>query len=426
MENLLNEIASTPNAPFLYKASQGLIRRILVRKEIPDLSIKNDEFALYARVKRGNPQKSLIVMTHIDHPAIVLKNAQYGIAFGSIGYERISQNLASSPIPVKIYGPTGNRQQLAYIKQFDIKRGTPVVSVEANEPILPNSHALWNIPTFEKTNGIIKMQNADNGAVTAVAIQLLLESSDFTDIDIQVVFVYVEEVHQIASTGIAKRGATPFGKIDEHTFIINLEAMEVETTVPEEALIQELNLVCPKYDAGVLIKVNDGQFIYGFYFSEIANQAESLVRYIAETENICHQYTITTGSTDAKSFSLFPLTPHIITLAVPCKWKHNYGPKGEFVPEEVYERDLNNILVLLKLVAGNISSTAINSKNSLSSELKKRNYGLSIRQVEDLRKQRLRLMKAAQPRLRKGIYFDTNPYEFMEFNYWRVASKFVA
>ncbi len=91
IENLLPEIAATPNAPFLYGAGRDLVRRILTNKEIPNLSIKEDEFALYARVKRGNPQKCLIVVTHIDHPAIVLKNEKYGIVFGSVGYERIRQ-----------------------------------------------------------------------------------------------------------------------------------------------------------------------------------------------------------------------------------------------------------------------------------------------------------------------------------------------
>lgn len=425
--DLLHRIANTPNAPYLYTASRDLVMQILINAEIPELSLEQDEFAFYARVKRGNPKKQLIVITHIDHPAIVLKNSKYGIAFGSVGYERINQNLASNPIPVKIYGTTGDFQQIAHVHHFEIKGGTPIVSLHANKPVLSNSHAIWDVPPIEQNNGVIKMQNADNGAVTAVALRLLIDSAEFNDVDLQVIFVYVEEVHQIASTGIAARGSTPFGKIDKDTIIINLEAMEVEISDIEKGLIQELNLPCPKYDGGVLIKVNDGQIIYGYQFPKNENQAELLVKLIAETENINHQYTISTGSTDAKSFSLFPITPHIVTLAVPCKWKHNHGANGEFIPEEIHEQDLHSTLAILKFAVNNASSAS--SRRilfSLSRELKKRNYGLSIKQANELRTQRFRLMRAAQPRLKKGKYFDSTLREFLEFNYWRVASKFVS
>jgi len=428
--DLLHRIANTPNAPYLYSASRDLIKQILANAKIPDLSVEQDEFAFYARIKRGNPKKQLIVITHIDHPSIVLKNSKYGIAFGSVGYERISQNLALSPIPIKIYDSAGNFQQLAHVHHFAVKGGTPIVSIHASKPVLSNSHAVWDVSPIEQNNGVIKMQNADNGAVTAVALQLLIDSTEFNDVDLQVIFVYVEEVHQIASTGIAARGSTPFGQIDKETIIINLEAMEVEISDIEKGLIQELNLPCPKYDGGVLIKVNDGQLVYGYQFPEIENQAELLVKHIAETENINHQYTISTGSTDAKSFSLFPLTPHIITLAVPCKWKHNYGAKGEFIPEEIYERDLHNTLAVLKLAVNKASKASFISSPktlfSLSHELKKRNYGLSSKQADELRNQRFRLMKAAQPRLKRAKYFDTTVSEFLEFNYWRVVSKFTS
>lgn len=424
--DLLHRIANTPNAPYLYSASRDLIKQILENAQISDLSIRQDEFALYAKVKRGNPKKQLIVITHIDHPAIVLKNSKYGIAFGSVGYERISQNLASSPIPVKIYDSAGNFQQTANVYHFAVKGGTPVVSIHANKPVPPNSHAIWDVLPIEQNNGVIKMQNADNGAVTAVALQLLIDSREFNDIDLQVIFVYVEEVHQIASTGIAARGSTPFGQINEDSIIINLEAMEVEISDVEKGLIQELSLPCPRYDGGVLIKVNDGQLVYGFQFPKTENQAELLVKQIAESENINHQYTISTGSTDAKSFSLFPLTPHIITLAVPCKWKHNHGANGEFIPEEIYERDLHSALTILKLAVNRASFISPKILFSLSHELKKRNYGLSSKQADELRKQRSRLMKAAQPRLKKAKYFDSTLLEFLEFNYWRIASKFVS
>jgi len=425
LEQFLREIASTPNAPFLYQPSKNMLGRIFSSNPIPDLSIQEDEFATYARVKRGNPNQRVMVVTHIDHPAVVLKDSFSGIALGSVGYDRITQHLALSPIPVQVYDPAGNYQQLAYIKDFRTHRGTPVISLQAKKPVQANSHAIWDILNYEKTNGIIRMLNADNGAVTATAIELLRESATFNDIDLEVVFAYVEEVHQISSTGIALQGRTPFGTIDASTIVINLEAMEVETTSLEQEIIAKLGLPYPDYSAGVLIKVNDGQLVYGLHFPNSTNESELLVKQAADRLGICYQYTVTTGSTDAKSFSLFPLTPHIVTLAVPCKWKHNQGPKGEFVPEEVYERDLESTLALLKAVTRQCFTSSRPSDYSLNAKLKEIGYGLSLTQVAKLRRLRVKIMRAAQPRLRKGVYFDTNIKECIEFNFWRVASKIV-
>ncbi len=423
LDQLLRDIASTPNAPFLYGPSRKMIERMF--SDHPDVAIQKDEFALYVRVKHGHSSRRVIVVTHLDHPGIVLKNSRHGIPFGSVGYERIVEHLTRAPIPVRVYDLNGAYQQLAYLTDFKMWRGSPMVSLQAKNFISPNSHAIWDVPTFEKNNGIIKMHNADNGAVTAVAMELLNTSTHMENIDLEVLFVYVEEVHQISSTGIALRGKTPFGAIDDHTFIINLEAMEIESNTLEKSLIDKFGLSFPNYDAGVLIKVNDGQLIYGFHFPNLINEAELVVKTAATELNIAHQYTITTGSTDAKSFSLFPLTPHIVTLAVPCKWKHNQGSKGEFVPEEVYERDLENTLALLKAVIQPIQQTQDKLKLSLNAKLKENGYGLSVKQVKKLRNQRVSIMKAAQPRLRKGVYFDTSLREFIEFNFWRVASKFI-
>jgi hypothetical protein len=424
MKKILTKIASTPSAPFLYQPSRDLIKFILEKLDIPNLLLQEDEFALYAQIKRGKPKKRIIVVTHLDHPAIVLKNHKTGIAFGSVGYERIHQYLLHNQIPVKIYSPLGEYQQLGYIRKFSIKRGTPLVSIKTFDPIIPNSHALWNISPIEFDSGIIKMQNADNGSVTAVAIQLLAESLENNDIDLQIIFTYLEEVHQIASTGIALRGTTPFGAIDHDTFIINLEAMELETTKTEDDIIQYLRIPRPSYENGILIKVNDGQLVYGMHFPKATNQAEMYLKHIAEAVNLKHQYTITSGSTDAKSFSLFPLSPNIATIVVPCKWKHNIGSEGEFVPEEIYEHDLDNALALLRNLVEGISNTSKKLPFSLSTELKNKSYGLSYKQARLLKAQRVRLMKAAQPRLRKGAYFETVPSEFVEFNYWRIISKF--
>lgn len=428
MEKLLQEIAVIPDTPFLYKPAQEWVKKTISSKKIRNLSLAEDGFALYVRVKRGNPTKKIIVVSHLDHPGIVFADGNYGLPLGSIRYDKsgnydikqILLQLRKGLTPVKVYKPNGQFQQTTIIKGVSIKNGIPIVSVNATKPVSPNSFGIWDTPIFQNRGGIIRMRNADNNAATVIAIKLLLESNHLNNINLEVVFTYLEEVVQISSTAIAKRGSTLFGPITKDDLVINLDPMEIEIGQTEKAIIRRLHLEEPNYNDGIIIKANDRNLIYGLFFNEV-NLAESILRQGVSKLKFPHQNSITCNSTDAKSFSLFPLTPHIATIAIPCRYKHNQGPKGQFVAEEIYKRDLNNTLRLLKWLL--TQKYFLPDTTSQSQNLKQLNYGLSIKEAIKLRKEQTKAIIAARPRLRKGIYFGRNIIEKLDINFWRIISK---
>ncbi len=420
MRDIIEKIAKTPSSPFVYLPSKTLIQELLIDSQINNLTVVDDEFALYARVYRGSPRYKFIVVSHLDHPGIVLKNKFQGIPFGSVGYERISSYLhRKKKIQIRIFDPEGKYIGLGFITGLSLRRNSPFVKIDTPYHVPKNSHGLWDIPDYSIENDIIKMQNADNGAVTAVAIQLLRDINTIEDIDLQVIFTYVEEVHQISSTAIAYQGKTPFYPLDESVYVINLEAMESEIDSSDFPIIKKLKLHKPNYEDGFLLKINDGGVIYG---NTKINHLESWVQEIASTNGLNFQYTISKGSTDAKSFSFFTNIPNIITLAAPCKWKHNIGQNGEFVQEEVYEIDLNNILMVIKNIL--ISSPPKNNIVSLTKRLNEIKYGDTIETTRKIKKQRIRIMLAAQPRLKSGGYYSKTFLEFIRINLRRATSKF--
>lgn len=259
-------------------------------------------------------------------------------------------------------------------------------------------------------------------AATAIAIKLLLESGNIKDIDLEVILTYLEEVVQISSMAIAKRGSTPFGQITSDDLIVNLDPMEIEIGQVEKTIIKSLHLKKPNYHDGIIIKANDRNIIYGLFFDQV-NLAEAILKQGLSKLKIPHQNTITCNSTDAKSFSLFPLTPHIATIAIPCRYKHNQGPKGRFSAEEVHKKDLSNILRLLKWIVTQKHSPP--NTTGVSQKLKQLNYGVSTKEAIKLREEQTRAVIAARPRLKRGIYFERNLIEKLDINFWRIISKFL-
>ncbi len=309
----LRKLAETPNNPFLPSLVEKLIYQELRKIGLPEKDIASDKYALYTRIRRGTTRHPLVVATHLDHPGIVLKNAKEGIAFGSIGISRVNNIIATrGPLSLQIIDSRGNRGSatlLAIEPQASyLRRGTiPRAKIKAKDIIAPNSHALWPLPSFELQAKKIAMYNADNQAATEVLLgvlgKLLQPNSDVKNIDLTAIFTFVEEIHQISATAIARRKTTPFGPISKEHTIIVLEAMEANARPEIQSFIKQWSLPQPNYDDGPIIKINDDRIVFGQTFSQ-PNLAEAFLLLAARTTGEHHQHTLTSGSTEAKSFTL--------------------------------------------------------------------------------------------------------------------------
>jgi hypothetical protein len=83
-------------------------------------------------------------------------------------------------------------------------------------------------------------------------------------------------------------------------------------------------------------------------YAQKSNKAEDLINIIAEDNGVDVQRGLAGGSTDARPFSEYNLTPNIITLNVPNRFKHNANSKGEVVSEMVKKSHADDLFVLLK------------------------------------------------------------------------------
>lgn len=416
-------LAQVPNAPFLYSPALRVICQEIEVVGSNEVKLAQDEFALYARLYRGHSCHPLVLISHLDHPGIVLKGNQGGICLGTVGYERLDRLLKENSIPLRIFDSDGENEQKGQVSKFFFDWGVPWVEIEAEREVKRNSHGLWDVTSFEVIGDKIRMFAADNIVPSAVALEVLqkvVESPlDFENIDVTLIFTYVEEVHQICATGIAQRGSTPFGLITEDSIVIALEAMEAisPSDLPEVFAI-------PNYQDGVLIKINDDRVLFGQGFPNEPNLAENLLLQAAQEAKLLYQHTLTGGSTDAKAFSLEGVSPSIATLSIPNQYKHNIGENKEIIAEEVLQRDIEAAVDILTRAIF-LAQEGVNPKHptSLALKLKSANYGLTAKEHERLARQRRQTMKYYLPRLKTAHFFPESPGEWFNFHLARVRAK---
>lgn len=413
----LRRLAEVPNTPYLPSQIKNEVVNQLRELALTEKEIKTDEYGIYVRLKSGQPKNSLIVTTHLDHPGIVLKDSTRGIALGTVGLDRLQGLIANGQeIKLQIVSLLGDKKTTGQLVEVEPRRGVfgsiPWVKITSNGPVTANSHALWDIPAFNLQGEKAVMYNADNQAVTMAALSLLenLLKNPKKDLDLTVIFTFVEEVHQVSATAIGHRKATPFGPIDPNAIIIVLESMETTTTPSLLKYLEKWNLPHPSLDNGILIKINDDRVVFGQALPDSPNLAESLLLKAACDEKIAFQHTLSGGSTEAKSFTLEKLTSNIACLVVPCKNKHNWSPKGDILAEEVYLKDIEAAVKVLERVC-ETTGDPIKSVDSLSKRAKKSDLPLTKNEFDLLARQRKEIAIAARSRLRGERYFPENFYQ---------------
>ncbi len=413
MIKLLKEIDTIPNVPFLWRAPAEFVVQRLREIGVVDKQIAQDEKAVYVRIRRGQPVHQCVVDTHLDHSGIILHNREQGLVLGSLGSHRLN-----NWTPVQVFDVSGQSLGRAHIKQ---RRGRKV-DVKASSAIGANSHAIVETGELVVEGGMVKMRTADNQAASVVAIELIKEvlhtPHEYPNVDLQVVFTFVEEMHQVSATLVAHDMCTPLGALSSDSLIIVLEAAEMKSAA-NKALA---DFKSPNYGGGPLIRVNDSEFVFGQAFPNEGNRAEDLLLHARdELGEFGFQHTVAGGSTDAKSFSLEGVSPHIACLVVPTKYKHNWGPGGEFRCEEFKYQDLNVTLRLLKKSLQFREKVPLHS-DAISQELRAINV-LTGKELRRLQTERYKIARSFKPRLSKGKYFGDSFQEKAGFDLWRVWAR---
>lgn len=429
MLDISAKAAVEPNVSLLSFAARKFIRSNLEERGFSNregpLQWREDAYGIYVRMHQGEePPFKLKIEMHLDHPGVIFDGKGNGQLIGSVGEERLQSHIEKTgPLPVKTFTWDGQRLGTNQITHVDTSKRKVKTAHKKKEE--KNAHAIWDISEFsyDPQTGIVGMINADDMVHAAIIMQTLdlLKDASFP-YDVEFIFTAVEEVRQAAATGIAKRGKTPFGRLDHSTYFLALEAGIAET--PEELLpiVESMGLTTLSYEGGITIGINDGGVVYGSRFSE-PNGMESILLHVLEENNLLYQHTIDGGACDAISWSEFVNTPNIASLTIPARYKHNWGTDGEIVLEELSLKDMQTTRSVLFEVIKMLGKQKLPElhPHCLSQKLKT----VTLPGSSSVRSDLLRALVRTQHQMRRDKFFPENLQDLTAHSLGALASKLI-
>jgi putative aminopeptidase FrvX len=362
LEKLTKAYSQVLSAPLL-----PLPRITFLKEQFKDLpyEITENNYSLTVKVPGESTQK-LVYMSHLDHPGIVVKNRHEGICLGSLFPDRLLRTISKDGhIPLDIYSPTGKQitkgKLVGLAGKFHQKA---ILDIPVYVP--PNSVANYQIGFFGQDKDFYHLYAADNDVPTICMINLLQNIKAKPHLTLLFVFTFYEEVHQISSFELARKNLL---NLSEKDYVLNLECKKIEnhSSNPAKNTLD--------YDSGPVLQSGEKDCLYGYQFSS-PNHLERLVASVCKKEKIKIQYGLGLGSTDARPFSNFKLTPHICTLDVPNSFKHNCDDSGEVVLEKIYKKDILAMYEIIRSLAfvdhASISQAVSSQEIFLSDRFKKK------------------------------------------------------
>lgn len=383
----LKEINSLPSSPFAVDLQVKYVELCLQKY---GYKYEKTPYRLTVHIP-SNTKTKLVVMSHLDHPGAVLNGKGGGIFFGSVGLDRIEKKIKSG-FYLRVISSMG--EKLGLVKLTGMGRNKQNFTYSADFVVPRNSSAQFDIPVFEEDDDYLRVYNSDNAIDTATMLALL-EEKFIPVYDTYFVFNIHEEVHQISAWKLARDNELDLGK---HDMVLNLESPIITTNEKYDG---------PKltYVDGPVMKLSNLGCLFGFMVAG-ENELEKRIELIAKKNNHKVQKCFAKGSDESRCFSSFANTASIVTLAIPNKYKHNWGTKDEFVAEEILKKDVKVFGVLLyDFLTTPVEEKELRKTVSLSDMVKKRD---SITDRGDLKKKMIlnnRLDIRYRPVVLRGYYF---------------------
>jgi len=424
-ENLM-QASEIPNAPFLSTSAERFFSTQLETIDFQPAEIPvqtglgkywhSDEFALYVKVKNVESKHKLLIVSHLDHPYVLLDGKSTGTPLGSINRVMLQEEARRQPIPLHIYTQDGEYVEDNQIEKVDISERKTTVHTNRQTRAPVNSQAIWGIPKLDMSKDVIQMINADNMAQNAILLTIIQDLSDNfhnQPINVEFVFTHLEEIMQISATGIAQRGFSGFNHIDQNTSILVLENASVESPLSLQNYISGLKPA--NYQDGPIIRINDINLVYGQNQLN-PNLAEDLLLQAAEEVDINYQHTLLSGACDATAFTLFSPTSNIASITIPTRYKHNQNEDGKIVPAEFKSSDLLGCLNLVRrsiLIIGN-GGISTQSKKGICQKLKESDYS-NPKTFRRLKQNRLKTLQNNLHKIKARKFFPETTTEKLYF-----------
>lgn len=340
----------------------------------------------------------LVVMSHLDHPGAVLDGKGKGVFFGSVGLDRIEKKI-NSGFYLKVISPDG--EMLGLVKLTGMGRNRQNFTYSADFVVPINSSAQFDIPQFEEDKDHLKVYNSDNAIDTATMLAIL--ELKFTPVfDTYFVFNIHEEVHQISAWKLARDNKLDLSRDD---MVLNLESPIISTNE---------NGGGPKltYVDGPVLKLSNFRCLFGYKVAG-QNMLEKIIDLVAQKNKHKIQKGFANGSDESRCFASFDYTANIVTLAIPNKYKHNWGVRDEFVAEEILKKDVEVFGELLyEVLTSSVSEAEFEDCVSLSGIAKQNDL---ITDKGDIKRKMIlnnRLDIRYRPVVWRGYYF---PQSFADY-----------
>jgi len=413
LKNILQNYQALPSAPFSQSHTSAYVRGFL--KEAGIVADENSHFILVRPDSADKNKRNLLLMAHLDHPAMVLKDRNRGVILGLKDTTQISKYLESHPIKIRIFDPKGQS-----IGKADIKRIIPgprqEIEISSDFNIPKNSIGMLDVESYEENEETLKLYNADDGIMVCILLYLLKEKMLGDTYNTHIAFMKHEEVHQVSSWEFAK--SNPLG-LSDNDLILNLECAKTESVDNEKYGRID-------YNGGIVLQLSTGDCLLG-YKTPGPNLVELAVKAIAKKEGTELQIGVVKDSCDSRPLTQFALSPNICTLTIPNKYKHDGADDGMIRPEEIH---ISDILATLKVLTS-FSSTPIDFTSpelgsSLSEKLKMEKAVTNEIRLHDKEVLNERLAIAYKNMVARGYYYPESfvdrvrdfIYKYLSYSYY--------
>lgn len=359
LKTIIKAYQKLPNAPFVQRHTSGYVKGML---EESGVLYEETDYCILVKPKTlDESKKKLLLLAHLDHPAVVFKNKSQGKFLGLVGTDKIITYLRENNVALKVFSPEGMLLGKAEIDKI-LPGPKQNLIVSANFDIPVNSIGNFDVINFRQNDSTLEMYNADDGIMVSILLYMFNAGFLGDSLNVYAVFMKHEEVHQVSSWDFASKNHINLGIND---FVLNLECLK--TVSIDEEKYGKID-----YTGGPVLQLSNTGCLFG-YKNKGPNLLEQTLRYVAKVANQKLQIGIIKDSCDSRSFTQFALTPNIVSLTIPNMYKHNGADDGPVRSEEIRTEDvLTTIELLHKLTNTDMDAVAIGSIASISESLKEK------------------------------------------------------
>ncbi|MBV9709169.1 MAG: hypothetical protein JO125_17380 [Chloroflexi bacterium] len=199
--------------------------------------------------------------------------------------------------------------------------------------------------------------------------------------------------------------------------IIVLEAGLVGSTSRTREITpsQELN-----YDSGVLIRVSDHELSYQQAGRQ--NLAEALMLHARDTVQVRTQHGPSIGNCNAIPYVFFSPCPHVTSLMIPTRNKHNFDQEGYLTHETIALEDIQGVRMLLERATSLAQHEVLPHRDQIllpERHLKSHH----AKRIDSKKKALLGALAWAAPRLRAEHCFPNSNLEYVQFSAASLRSR---